>query len=262
MELANEIDRAYVDPELERGGRDYRLELAALEALLREQALSAGEAAMVGHHTVGAESFLQIQCDSLGGAAAQGEDQGGAMLADESRNFVVHRVPMFMRRERTQVRTGCNDFEIHGANAIVGTDNFHRTPTRRASAVGVSIDIVAGQELRELLDWIKRRGETDTIRPWLSATGDESLEPLQREGQMRAALVAGERMKFVDDNVADRGECLAEFRRGQQDEERFRGGEDKVRRPLGPPRKAACRGCAGANPGRQIRRGHIKEISL
>src|SRR5260370_35385945 len=89
MELANEIDRAYVDPELERGGRDDRLELSALEALLREQALGAREAAMVGHHTVGAESFLPIQCDSLGGAAAHGEAPGPAMILDASDNFVV-----------------------------------------------------------------------------------------------------------------------------------------------------------------------------
>src|SRR5260370_12408969 len=114
---------------------------------------------------------------------------------------------------------------------MVGTDNFHRPRTGRGSVVGVWIDMVAGQELRELLDWIKRRGETDTIRPWLSATGDESLEPLQREGQVRTALVARERVEFIDDNVADRGEFLAEFARGQQDEQRLPRGERHVRRP-------------------------------
>src|SRR6266478_2193929 len=216
IKLTNEVNRADVDPELERRSRDDCFQFAALQALFGEQALGAREAAMMRHHRVGAESFLQIQRDALGGTAAQREDQGRAMLSDEPRDFVVHRIPMLMRRERTQVRTGCEDFEVHGANSIVSANNFHRTRTR-----GIAINVVSGQKLRELLDWIQRRGEADSIGPRLSPAGDEALETFQRQGQMRTALVAGERVQFIDDNVTNGSELLAELRRGQQDEQRL-----------------------------------------
>src|SRR5580704_7540526 len=65
IELADELDRADVDAEFERRGRDYRLQLATLEALLGEQPLGAREAAMMRHHCVGAEPLLQIDRDAL-----------------------------------------------------------------------------------------------------------------------------------------------------------------------------------------------------
>src|ERR1700689_3583877 len=65
IELAHELDRANVDTKFERRGRDYRLQLAALKALLGRQSLAAREAAMMRHHSVGAEPLLQIQRDPL-----------------------------------------------------------------------------------------------------------------------------------------------------------------------------------------------------
>ena len=73
IELADELDRADVDAEFERRGRDYRLQLAALEALLGEQPLGAREAAMMRHHRVGAEPLLQIDRDALCSSPAQAQ---------------------------------------------------------------------------------------------------------------------------------------------------------------------------------------------
>src|SRR5208282_5369586 len=84
IELAYELDSANVDAEFERRGRNDRLQLAALETLLGEQALDPSEAAMMRHHCVGAEPLLQIQRDPLRMPAAQREDQRRSMLPDES----------------------------------------------------------------------------------------------------------------------------------------------------------------------------------
>ena len=79
IDLANQLDRAHIDAEFERCGRDDRLQLAALEALLGVEAFLAREAAVMRHDRIGAKPLLQIDRDALGGPAAQGEDQRGAM---------------------------------------------------------------------------------------------------------------------------------------------------------------------------------------
>ncbi len=47
---------------------------------------------------------------------------------------------------------------------------------------------------------------------------------------MSAALVAGERVKLIDDDIANRAKFFAESGGGQQDEERFRRGDENMRR--------------------------------
>ena len=125
IELAYELDGADVDAEFERRGRDDRLQLAAFEALLGEQSLGAREAAMMRHHSVSAEPLLQIQRDPLRMSAAQRENQCRAMLTDEARDFVVHRLPMRMRGERSNFGAGRDDLEIHRADTIVGANNLN-----------------------------------------------------------------------------------------------------------------------------------------
>src|ERR1019366_7595230 len=127
IELAYELDGADVDAEFERRGRDDRLQLAALEALLGEQALGAREAAMMRGGGVGAEPLLQIERDPLGKAAAERENQRRAMRADQARDFVVHRFPMRMSGQRSKLGAGRDDLEIHRADAIVGANYFYRT---------------------------------------------------------------------------------------------------------------------------------------
>src|SRR5260370_18479773 len=90
--------------------------------------------------------------------------------------------------------------------------------------------------------------------PWWPAPRDDSFESLQREGQVRTALVAREGVEFIDDNVAGRGEFLAEFRRGQQDEQRLRSGDENVRRPSEHRGTLARRGVTGAKPGADMRK--------
>src|SRR5258708_25009886 len=70
---------------------------------------------------------------------------------------------------------------------------------------------------------------------------------------MRAALVAGERMKFIDDDMTHGGELLAELRRGQQDEQRLRSGDKNVRRTTEHRGTLARRSVAGAESSANVR---------
>ena len=95
----------------------------------------------------------------------------------------------------------------------------------------VARHVVAGQEAGQLFDRIQRGRQADSIRTRIPATRHEALEAFQRQREMRAALVAGESVEFIDNHVADGGELLAELRRGQQDEQRLRRRDENVRRP-------------------------------
>ena len=60
-ELADEVDVADVDAELERGGGDQRLQLAGLEPLLGVEALLLGQAAVMGGDLVLAEPLGELR---------------------------------------------------------------------------------------------------------------------------------------------------------------------------------------------------------
>ena len=140
IELADELDRADVDAEFERRGRDDRLQLAALEPLLGQQPLGAREAAVMGHHSIGAEPLLQIDRDAL-----------GRMRRLSVKTSVVRCSPI-RRATSSYIASQCgwvasgpssgpgrDDLQIHRARAIVGANDFDRdaasaSPSRVTSA--------------------------------------------------------------------------------------------------------------------------------
>ena len=69
-ELADEIDVADVDAELERRGRHQRLQLAVLEALLGVEPQLLGQAAVMRGDMLFAEALGQVPRDALGHAGA------------------------------------------------------------------------------------------------------------------------------------------------------------------------------------------------
>ena len=69
-ELADQVDVADVDAELERRGGDQRLQLAALQALLGVEPLLARQAAVVRGDVLLAEPLGQVARRALGHAAA------------------------------------------------------------------------------------------------------------------------------------------------------------------------------------------------
>ena len=83
-ELADQIDVADVDAELERGGRDQRLELAALQPLLGVEPLLLGEAAVVRASTCSSprrSDSWRVTRSAM--PARVDEDQRGAMRLDQ-----------------------------------------------------------------------------------------------------------------------------------------------------------------------------------
>ena len=73
-ELTDQIDLADVDPELERGGRHQRLQLAVLETLLGVEPLFLGEAAVVRGYQIGAQALRQLAGHAFDQAARIDED--------------------------------------------------------------------------------------------------------------------------------------------------------------------------------------------
>ena len=69
-ELADQVDVADIDAELERGGGHQRLELAALQPLLGVEPALLGEAAVMRRDVLLAEALGQLPRDALGHAGA------------------------------------------------------------------------------------------------------------------------------------------------------------------------------------------------
>src|SRR5579875_3141642 len=90
IDLADEIDRADIDSQLQRRGRDDGLQFTALKLLLGGEPFGPREAPMMGEYGVAADLLLQGEGDSLGPSAAQRKNQRRAMLADELRHTLVH----------------------------------------------------------------------------------------------------------------------------------------------------------------------------
>ena len=80
----------------------------------------------------------------------------------------------------------------------------------------------------------------------LGLFGDEGVEPLQRQGQMSAALGAGQRVHLVDDHGLHVPEDVP-GRRGEHQEQRFRSGDQDVRRPADDLASVPGRGVARAH---------------
>src|SRR6516225_10806229 len=77
----------------------------------------------------------------------------------------------------------------------------------------------------------------------------QALEPFQGEHQVSAALVARDRVQFVDDNEPHGAQLLAETRRRQQDEQRLRRCNQYLRRTPQHRRPLTRRGITSAKSG-------------
>ncbi len=86
--------------------------------------------------------------------------------------------------------------------------------------------------------------------------GAQPIEPRERQRQMRAALVAGQGVDFVDDHRPHAAEYLAALAAGQQQVERLGRGHQNMRRlaehrlPLARRRVARAHGDANRLPAR------------
>ena len=236
LHLHDEVDRAHVDPELERRGGDERRQPSGLEHLLDLEPLLAGYRAVVGARDLLLGEVVQAVGDALGRTAAVHEDEGRAMGANELEQARVDRRPDRLARlavggrgaaQLTHVGDGNDDLQVERLS-MAGIDDLDRA--------------VAAQEAGDLVERPLGRREPDPLRVAAGQVG----QPLQRERQMRAALPAGQRVDLVDDDRLDAGQHLAR-RRGQDQVERLGRRDQDVGRPAPHRRPLALRRVAASH---------------
>src|SRR5258706_16406521 len=84
----------------------------------------------------------------------------------------------------------------------------------------------ACEERTHVLDRLHRRAETDP----LELAAGETIEALERQGEMRATLVTRDGVDLVDDHRARIAQEVPRTFRGEQYVERFRRRDQDVRR--------------------------------
>ena len=254
-DLADEIDRADVDTQFERGRRHQRAQLAVLEPLLQPQPPLLREAAVVAGDVLLADALRELVRDPLREPPRVDEDERRAVLRDQLGDALVDLAPLLGRGDRLEVSRRQLDGEVEVALVAEVDDRAVRLAVR-IEAIG------ADEEARDLLDRPLRRRESDARGPLAAGLGDELVEPRQREGEVAASPVAGDGVDLVDDHGADAPQVLAAALGGDQQVERLRRGDQDVRRlahhrlPLALRRVAAahCRADRRAARGRVPRR--------
>jgi hypothetical protein len=243
-ELAHEIDLADIDAELERSGCHQRLELAVLEPLLRIETQLLGEAAVVRRHVLGADPVGELARHPLRHPPGVDEDERGAMRLDQRGEALIDLLPDLGRHHRFERRI--RDFECKVARAAVaGVDD---------GAVGGHIvgRARAEEKARHGLDGLLRGREADAQQ----SPAAERVEALERQREVGAALVGGERVDLIDDDGAGGREHGATRLRPEQDVERFRRGHHDMRRAAAHAVAFAAAGIARSYPGADL---HLRQ---
>lgn len=201
--LADQVDVADVDAQLQRCGGHQYLQVAVFQALFRVQAQFLGQAAMVRGHRLLAQPIAEVASDALGQAPRIDEHQGGTVLPRQLGQAVVDQAPDVRCHHRAKRYRWHFDGQV-ALPCMADIDD-------RAGAPG------ADQELRHPLDRALCGRQADTPQ-WLLAQG---LQALQGQCQMSAALVAGQGMDFIDDYCVHTGQAFTARSRAHQHIERF-----------------------------------------
>ena len=234
-EMADQIDVADVDAQLERGSRDHDGHVAGAQPLLGREADPAGQAAVVRVDASLSEPLGQLMCHALGEPARVDEHERRAMGADERRHAIVDRVPHLVCGDRPARWPRHLDPQFPGA-AVSGIDDC-AVPRDRRIAVG------AHEEARDRLDRFLGRAEPDA----LAVRAGEQVQPLERECEVAAPLVPGHRVDLVDDHRACGPEKLAAPLGGEQQVQGLRRRDQDVGRALQHARPLPRRGVARAH---------------
>ena len=147
------------------------------------------QAAVVGGDHVVAEALAELVGEPLGQPAGVDEHERGAVLADELGDAVEHVAHLLGRGDRLELALGQLEREVEVA-LVAGVDDRRagaRSPTSRRPTVSIG---------RWVADSPMRCGPPVAQR----------LEPLEREREVRAALVAGDGVDLVDDDGLDRAQ--------------------------------------------------------
>jgi hypothetical protein len=232
-EQAGEIDRAHVDAELQRGGGHYQAQLAGFQPLLGVEAARPAQARVMRGDALRAQALGEVPGHPLDETPRVDEHQGGAVRAGHLGHAVVDLLPLLVRAHRAQLVAQDLDSEIHVAALAP-------RPRSRASAGWPD------EQPRRRLDRAHRGGQAHALKPRHAAARrrDQLVQPLERQREMSAALVARHRVDLVHDDGADLGQPFPAGLGGEENEQRLGRRDEDVRRPL----PAWRRSCAGVSP--------------
>ena len=262
-DLADQLDRADVDAQLERGGGHQRAQVAGAQARLDDAPARRREAPVVGGDEqrrvdvvpvgrfVLAQALGQLVGHPLGHLARVDEDQGGAVVPrvlGDAVEDVGH-----LAAAHDGLELGGRELDRHVEVAGVAAVDDHR---RRAVVVH------ARQQARHQVERPLRGREADALEA-TAALGHQRVQPLEAERQVAAPLVAGQRVHLVDDHRAHAPQQRPRRGRGQEQVERLGRGDEQVGRlllhggPLGRRRVPGADGDAQprvgvAEPGRLL----------
>ena len=240
-ELADEVDVADVDAELERGGRDQRLQLAALEALLgvEPQLLAPGcRGARRPRSSPSRSARWRATRSAMRRVLTKTSvvrccaDQLGEAVVDLRPTPRPTSPPRAARGGTSSARSRCAD--------VAGVDDRAARRCRPASTL----------PCRPGSARPPRSASASPTGRCASAGGRSHSASSRSSDSARCAprLFAGHRVDLVDDHGARRSRaCARPDSRAEQDVQRLRRRHQDVRRPLahrGRARPAACRRCA------------------
>ncbi len=167
---------------------------------------------MVARDRVLAQDLRQLRGDPLGHLARVHEHERRAVLADQLGHPGVDLLPLLVRADGGERRGRDLDGQVERAEAA----RVHERALASRS----------GQEAADLVERLLRRREADP----LDLAAAQRLEPLEREGEVAAALVADEGVDLVHDHRADVSELGAAARAREQEVERLGCRHQDVRR--------------------------------
>ena len=185
IDLANQVDVADIDSEFQRSRRHQQANFAVLQLALGGEAQLARQAAVMRRDQFFANALAQMQRHALRQPPRVDEDQRRAMLQCQFRDAVVDLAPHLVAGDRAKLRRRDLHRQVELA-AMADVDHGWGRASR------------AGQKMRDLLNRLLRGRQSDARRPVR-----QQVEALQREREVRAALVVGDGVDFVHDDGLD-----------------------------------------------------------
>ena len=267
LDLHDEVDRAHVDSELQARRGDEARDPSRLEVFLDQDPLLARQRAVVGARdgstfmgTTGVRlrELVDPEREPLGEAAVVDEHDRRAVCTNELEQRRVDRRPD--RTCRGLVPRGhLHAIRHHRLGQLARgrpqlseiLDGDHDLEVELLAVPRVDERDLAARACDEPPDLGERplcRRQADPLERLL----DDALEPLERDGEMRAALRTGHGVHLVQDQCLDASQHLAALR-GEEQEERLGRGDEHVRRLPQHPLPVALRRVPRTNTDGELR---------
>ena len=223
--LHHQVHRSDVDAKLQGGCGYYGGQLALFQLLLYLVPFLSRERAVMGAHHLTARQVVEAHCEFFGQGPVANEHQGGTVLPDHVQKSGNQRVPRRIARHVPEVLDGTDNLEVHlppPANVqYLHPSWYHRSPLE-----GLQLVVAA-----EKASHLPQRTHGGRKPHALKRLPREFLQPLQGKGEVYAPLVRRKGMHLIYDDVADGGQDASGLRRGEEQVEGFRGGNENVRGP-------------------------------